>query len=240
MRFKRGNRRNKSNPIKKAMWSAKKPEDKLQNKAIFSLQKQVKALKKAPEIKFFDNSIGVQYVDASSVGPYTYPWSQIGQGIDYTERIGDSITPLYSHFKMILTCGQYEVTTGSSAYLVYSPSIFRIITFIYLEDQSISAPNLSQLLNTPTVDSNRNPLYLKNFKIVHDRCYTMDSNNPTRIINLRKRLTRKMRYNDPAYSGTTTNALYVYILSNDLATAVAGDGILPWIQYDHRLTFTDD
>nr|WAE42274.1 MAG: capsid protein [Cressdnaviricota sp.] len=231
-----GNRKNKTGKtIKKAMWKATRPEDKLQNQAIMSLQKQVKALKKAPEIKFFDNAVNDTVIGAST--PYNYPWSQVAQGIDYTERIGDQLTPLHSSFKMILGCGYLQGDTGPPTFF---PSITRVITFLYLEDQSLGAPDLSRLLNTATVDSNRNPLYLNSFKVLHDKCYVLDQNNPLRIIRMRKRLSRKMKFNDPTYSATTFNALYVYILSSD-SFAYSGDtDFAPIISYDHRLTFTDD
>nr|WAE42871.1 MAG: capsid protein [Cressdnaviricota sp.] len=234
MRFKRGNRRNKSNPIKKAMWSAKKPEDKLQNMAIMTLQKQVKALKKAPEIKFFDNTLpdsDHQYVDSSGYGPYLYPWSYIGQGTDFTQRIGDQIQPKHFHCKFVLTAG----INSTDPYLV-QPSIFRIIIFTYLLDESTVGLVLSDLLNTMTVNSNRNPLYLQSFKVHHDRTYVMDTNNPVREVNIRKRLSRKIRYNGISYDDTTYNTLYVLVLNNAPPMTL----LPPQIEYDQRLTFTDD
>nr|WAE42258.1 MAG: capsid protein [Cressdnaviricota sp.] len=227
--YKRGKNGKGSTTIKKAVWKATKPEDKLQNQAIMQLQKQLKSLKKAPEIKFFDNAISATVIGLTAA--YTYPWSQIGQGIDFTERIGDQLTPLHSSFKMILVAGNIE---GS-----YIASITRVITFLYLEDQSLGAPDLTRLLNTATVDSNRNPLYLNSFKVLHDKNYVLDTNNPMRIIKMRKRLSRKMKFNDPDYSATTFNALYVYVLSTDSTSYTEGN-IGPNIAYDHRLTFTDD
>lgn len=229
---KRGFKKGKANKtIKKAMWKATKTEDKLQNKAIMSLQKQIKQLKGNEEIKFFDNTLNAQvaYLGTSLIQPLSY----LAQGTDLNNRIADQITPLHFHTKLTLYVGM----TGNVPSLPYS-SIMRIIFFQYLEDESVVGLTITDLLNTATVNSNRNPYKLQSFKVLYDRCHVLDTNYPIREVNIRKALSRKIKYDGAAYNNTTYNQLYMYIISND--DSLSSNGNPSTIDFDSRLTFRDD
>lgn len=241
------NRTKGSKALKKAMWSATKKEDKLQNKAIMSLQKQVKKLNAIPEIKIADNDfqqIQFDYTGGLN-GLSTQQLSLIGAGTGATSddgnilRIGNVLRPLHIHIRG--TVGSYSSTnTNTPWYSFATPFNARCIIFQYLEDESVAPFNSSLLLENPAdVNSLREATHLKSFKVLYDHTYICDQNTPSHKVNIYKRVSRKIYFKGQAYNDNTNNTIYMLWIS-DFNGQAGPPSFGSQYSVNARLTFTDD
>lgn len=146
-------------------------------------------------------------------------------GTNDTSRVGDSI--YLGTFRV-----NYAITAGSTV----GPSRARVIILQWCETDSpvfTSTNILQDAFNYPTISMLRHDaLRSKQFRIMSDKTYTLDTDDPqaTASLVLRPPL-RKVQYDNGGPTGT--NKLYMVLLSNAVL------GAQPSIQFMTKLNFTD-
>lgn len=243
--MKRGKRSNKT--LKRAVAKATKPEDKLQNKAIMSLQKAVGQLKHIPQLKFLDNLVVATALNVGTAyGPY--PLSYIGTGIGGWSqdasgnqmRTGNEVKPRHINIRGNFTIFQYPYPVSVPPIPVTNCHV-RIMLIQYLMDNSDDAFDITQVLAVPgDVYSLFTPLHFNQYNVLYDK--VMDLNvynkaNPS--FHIYKKLSRKIKYYGPENSDATFNHLFIYIYTDFDSTTLAS-APQPTFEYNARLAFTND
>lgn len=121
------------------------------------------SLLKRVEKKYFDNDLGVTSVDSSATGTLLQ-WCTPSQGNTAITRVGDTIHVDKVEVKLEWTSG----TTAAST-----------IRFIVLWDKDVTIGNANQILKTlgtiSTINSQYNYEYRKNYEVLMDRRYILDT-----------------------------------------------------------------
>lgn len=173
-----------------------------------------------PEYKFLDygNSINPNFA-----GTVIFDVCKVAYGDSNMQRIGNSLKITSWLLRMVLT--KNATATASNV---------RIIAFSDVSSAGVK-PNVTDVLEYLSPIS---PIAKNNgsrFRILMDRIYVLDSDNPMRVTKMYKRLSHHIKYLD----GTTNDSalgqgsLYLLILSNEGTN-------LPTVTFDSRMRFLDN
>lgn len=147
--------------------------------------------------------------------------TNIAQGNTDTSRIGDTAKPI--SIRLAITISRYIDTR------------VRVLVFHWKPDTAISTPTLSQVLENTTyyAESEYKRDTEKDYKILHDKSYLLDSASRPNVIGDWESKLRigKMQFNAGATTGH--GHIYIAIFSND-AYANGGSFILR-----HKVEFLD-
>jgi hypothetical protein len=167
-------------------------------------------------------STGSAAIDTTST---TSTLSSIAQGLDYTNRIGDSIKLQKIEFKVRWTVG-----TGVATFC-------RVLLVRDLDGYG-TKPTMSLVLNTLSVLSPENYLNKDRFSILYDELECLNQvSTPNSVTTFDMAHEGHIKYlgTTAADASNGKGSLYLMFLTNEAAGAAA-----PTITYHSRIYYTDD
>jgi len=195
--------------VKAAKTLSTKKVDKVQSKALATLQRQVKQLQLAPERKYLDLSTNLSLNTTGQV----LMLSSVTPGTTDNTRIGDQIRMTSLNIRL-------DMNSTTPTFL----SQVRIILFRLpgnLDLMTIN-PQINQILVSNTMVSPHIIESYGTYTIYHDRVYQFDSNNPQRLLKISKLLHNAVAKWDPSLIATneTTGHIFIALFSDQTITPV--------------------
>lgn len=154
------------------------------------------------EKKVFDNTVTAT---PDTSGAVTH-LSAIADGITENERVGLSIKSVALNVK------------GSANLHVSATSTYlRAIYFVDLQQVSDTSPGVTDVLQSASVNSFLNPDTFGRFKILSDRRYKLNTDQPNVLHSLNKKLNHHIRFNGTLGSDIQKGGLYLLTISSEAA-----------------------
>lgn len=184
----------------------------------------VKQLKRLVNVekKKFDQTIDTTVSSTGTV----LPLSNVAQGDTDQSRDGSSIKPLYLYGK-----------TRMTLYNAGGDTNLRVMVFQDNQQVSDTSPSISDVLDgSYALDFTMCPLNnntVGRYSILMDKNYTLYTDKPILVSEIKLTLTGHIRYNGANGTDIQKNGLYILLVSNQ-ATEV------PTFQFAPRLTYTDN
>lgn len=255
----------KKSTLSKAKSGEVKKQDKLQNKVLTTLQKKVKQLEKAPELKYLYSYLPWNQTDGqTTTGPallgnmyyngYIFDTClNLSQGLDYQQRIGDVINIKYTSLKYTIGFPQPIIDNSGNLTVPYAGYTGAVRVCLVQDMDIINQNNTSQQI-VPTINdifntegygnlgtlTGLNPDLRGRFKLLYSKIHILDGINKFIVhggVNLRHNI--KTTYNNPSNNVYSAGKNHIYMIAyTDSVYAEAGVG-MPQMSYNVTHRFVD-
>lgn len=233
---------------KKDNTMSKTKKDVNQDKRLDRVEKNVKELKTAPELKFFDTFANNVSVTSSTAGFLDHV-TAIGQGTTTASRIGDEITvkSIYVKYKIVTPEGEQDPAWARILVVCDTQANqnnmtqFKSVSENGLLDNAVVADGTASFYNDRA--SQRYKVYYDKLHMIRQlgvRNFDGDTGEMQSALNMPHtgevfiKLGRKIKYGSGTATYPITNAFYVVMTSDQ-----SGGDEAPVFQVSTRLAYTD-
>ena len=164
----------------------------------------VKYLKSIVNVERQKLDTNVTAIGVTNTTPLVYPLNGLPVGDSEGSRTGNSILMKYVYSKTVVS--------------IHPSATFSRVRFVIVQDtQQIgdTQPALTDVYESVSTISLLNKATVGRFKILYDKLYDLDQNNPQIIVDKYVPLNLHARYNGTASTDIQKNGLYLMLVSNE-------------------------